>query len=278
MSTPRRLHPLLVMLLWLAAAFIVIGIGPMVLFPSTNSFIRFEAVLWKMFGASLFLGASLYLLRRSDWGIDALGLTPNLRSSGWLLAGSIAGVAIVGLCLLLFRSLATFQFERGMILPVELAISVLVYFFGALLEELAFRGYPLLRLKEHYGSFKAILIVSLAFGVLHLPGMHGMNAVKMIVTTGLCSVIFSIAYLRSRTLWTAVGLHMGMNVALHSIFGSGGGQSPSLLKPMFVDASLLPIDAGFWSFVVATLITIVVMIFLWPHEASARRTAAAAPA
>ena len=265
----RIMHPLLVMALWLAAAFVVIGLGPMVLFPSSNSFVRPEAVMWKMFGASVFLGMSLYLLRKQDWGPDPLGLTLGQRGGVGLVGGFFGGGLIVLLCIMILRAQTPFHFERGAILGSEFAVSLLVYFFGAVLEELAFRGYPLLRLKHRYGSIRAILIVALAFGILHLPGTSGVGAVKMMVTTGLCSIIFSIAYLRSGTLWAAVGLHTGVNVVLHSVF-SGAGQSPSLVRTVFETATALPYDAGFASLVLAALIAIGGMAFLWPRGASAK--------
>ena len=110
-------------------------------------------------------------------------------------------------------------------------------------------------------------VVALAFAVLHLPGLSGADAAKMMVTAGLCSVIYSIAFLRSRTLWAAVGLHMGMNVVLHSVLGDGG-QGPSLWKIVFGNTSSLPYDAGFASFVLAALITIAALMCLWPRQAS----------
>jgi membrane protease YdiL (CAAX protease family) len=266
------LHPLLVLALWLIAAFVIIGLGPMFI-PITGSTVRFEAVLWKMFGASLFLLASLYVLRRSGAGV--LGLRPGRRNLGWLLAGSAGGALFVMLMLALLRALTPFHFEIGTISPAELGLSVQVYLFGALLEELAFRGYPLLRLKERYGAFWAVMAVSLAFGILHLPGMAGMGAVKMIVTTGLCSVIFSIAYLRSGSLWTAVGLHMAMNVVLHSLSGAGGGAGPSLLKTVFDSPSPPAFDSGFWAFTAAAAIMILALGLLWPPHGFRPRGAVA---
>ncbi len=270
----RQLHPLLVLALWLMAAFVIINFGPALL-PMAGSTVRFEAVVWKILGASLFLVATLYLLRRSLWGTGVLGLRPSRRNLGWLLAGSAGGGLFVVLMLALLRALTPFHFEIGTISPAELGISVLVYLFGALLEELAFRGYPLLRLKERYGVFWAVMAVSLAFGILHLPGMSGMGAVKMIATTGLCSVIFSIAFLRSGSLWTAVGLHMAMNVALHSVAGAGGGQGPSLLRTVFDSPSAPAFDTGFWAFTGAAVMMILALGLLWPPRAFKPRGAVA---
>src|SRR5688572_22100024 len=112
--------------------------------PAMASTVRLEAVAWKVFGAGLFLIASLYLLRRSAWGAGVLGLRPHGRNLGWLLAGSAGGVLLVAVCLAILRAFTPFHFESGAISPAEFGIAVLVYLFGALLEELAFRGYPLL--------------------------------------------------------------------------------------------------------------------------------------
>jgi hypothetical protein len=271
MTKRRALHPLFVLLIWLIAAFLAIWTGPMFI-PAANSSVRVEALLWKIVGMSLFLGASAYFLRRNGLGFEVLGLRPTMRNLAWLFAGSSGGVLLVALCFVFLRAMAPFHFEKGTMTPNQLAISVLVYAFGAALEEVAFRGYPLLRLSERYGSFRAVLAVALAFGILHLPGMYGADALKMVVTTGLSSIVFSIAYLGSRTLWAAIGLHMGMNVMLHSVFGGGGGSEPSLFVTKFGQQSL-PFDVGFYALIVTLLLTIAAMMLVWTRVGSAQAKA-----
>jgi membrane protease YdiL (CAAX protease family) len=135
----------------------------------------------------------------------------------------------------------------------QLFTSACIYLAGALLEELAFRGHALIRLRECYGTIIAVLLVSLAFGALHLPGMFGGNAIKIVVLTGCSSLLFCLAYLFSGSLWAAVGLHAGMNFALHSLLGAGGGKGPSLLTPVYKAAAPAGNDAAFWCFVVVQL-------------------------
>jgi len=65
------LDPILSLLLWLMAAFIVIGIGPM-FFPIMGSTVSFAALLWKLLGATLLLVVNLALLRRAP-GVTVLG-------------------------------------------------------------------------------------------------------------------------------------------------------------------------------------------------------------
>lgn len=268
MKDARTLHPLWLLGLALVAAYIVIGTGPRFV-PVTGSTVRLEAVLYKAGGAGLFLLASFHLLRRHPLGPEILGLTLHARNLGWFAVASLAGVMLVGLGFLILRVFVPFHFEPGAMSTTELCFSILIYLFGALLEELAFRGYPLLRLRERYGSVIAIPAVSFAFGLLHLSGMFGMSAVKMIVTTGLCSVLFSLAYLRSGTLWSAVGLHMGMNVMLHSVLG--GGQGPSRLRMVYDSPLPPPFDAGFWSFVLVLLVMIGGLALPWPRRTGIAR-------
>lgn len=253
-----KLHPLLVLLLWTVAAFVVIWAGPM-FFPAANSTASLAALVWKAIGASLFLAANLLLLRRTRAGTKALGLRLTSRNLAWLLAGILGGIVLVTICLALLRIIVSFHFERGTLSAGQLGLSALVYAFGAMLEELAFRAYPLLRLRERYGSPKAVLAVALAFGLLHLPGMRGVDALKIVVTTGLCSILFAIAYLGSGTLWTAIGLHAAMNVTLHSLYGGAGTGEASLLVVKFGQQSP-SFDAGFWTLTLTLVLAVIAVV------------------
>lgn len=263
-----KLNPLLLLLLWTAAALIVIWAGPMFV-PAANSTASVEALVWKAFGASLFLSANLLLLRRTRAGVKVLGLRPTSHNMAWLLAGTVGGIVLVTVCLVLLRTIVQFHFERGTLSAGKLGLSALVYMFGAILEELAFRAYPLLRLRERYGSLKAVLAVALAFGVLHLPGMYGVDALKMVVTTGVCSILFAIAYLRSGTLWTAIGLHAGMNVTLHGVYGGAGAGEASLLVAKFEQQSP-PVDAGFWTLTLTLVLVVIALVTLFSERVPSR--------
>ena len=162
-----------------------------------------------------------------------------------------------------------FHLAPGAITLRELLLSFLIYLFGALLEELAFRGHALLRLRERYGTIAAVLLVSLAFGVLHLPGMTGLNAIKIIALTGLSSSLFCLAYLASGSLWAAVGLHAGMNFMLHSLLGAGGGAGPSQLTPVYEQSAPPGFGTAFWCFIAIQLVCGAGFILVWTrHEAT----------
>lgn len=119
------------------------------------------------------------------------------------------------------------------------------YFWGNLAEELIFRGYALVLLARALGTQRALWILAPAFGWFHLEGLEGMALAKMIATTGAMHFVFTFAYLATRTLWTAAGLHAAANVLLHSITGLSG--QPALFEPEFA-TSLASSHVPFWVF------------------------------
>lgn len=264
-----RLNPVASLLFWLVAAFVLIWTGPM-FFPIAGSTTSFAAFLWKFFGAAVALVLNLRLLRRAP-GARVLGLRPSMHNLALLMLGAIAGGVLVGLWLASFRLLVPFHLAPGAITAFGLLSSLGIYLFGALLEELAFRGHALIRLRERYGTIVAVLLVSLAFGVLHLPGMTGVNAIKIVILTGLSSLLFCLAYLSSASLWTAVGLHAGMNFMLHSIFGAGGGSGPALFRPAYPQPAPIGYDPAFWSLILVQFLCALGLLLAWRGGATLRQ-------
>ena len=72
-------------------------------------------------------------------------------------------------------------------------------------EEFSFRGYPQFTLSQAAGFWPAALVLSCAFGAVHLsnPGENGVG-IAGIVLTGL---FWSFTLRRTGTLWFAVGMH-----------------------------------------------------------------------
>lgn len=92
--------------------------------------------------------------------------------------------------------------------------------FGAMLEELMFRGYPFQRLAESIGSAGAILVFSALFGAVHLwnPNAGGFLSWGFFNTIAV-GVLFAVAYLRTGSLWLPFGLHFAWNFFLGVVFG-----------------------------------------------------------
>jgi hypothetical protein len=116
----------------------------------------------------------------------------------------------------------------------------LVLFISATNEELAFRGYPFQKLVESLGPPGAVAVSSAVFGLAHLGNPH--HTWISTVNTMLVGIPFSIAYLRTRSLWMPVGMHFTWNYVQGFVFGlpvSGYAFPHSLLKVQVRDATWL---------------------------------------
>src|SRR6185295_20003439 len=92
------------------------------------------------------------------------------------------------------------------------AFSGLAILFGAMGEELLFRGYAFQLLIRALGPFATILPTSLLFGLMH--SMNPGVSILGIINTVAFGILFGYAVWRTGALWLSIGLHFGWNVAL----------------------------------------------------------------
>jgi hypothetical protein len=95
--------------------------------------------------------------------------------------------------------------------PSMLFVSILLLF-GAVGEEMLFRGYGFQVLVKGIGPFATILPVAVLFGLAHSQNLN--FGPLALVNTILWGVVLGYAYLRSGDLWLPIGLHFGWNWAL----------------------------------------------------------------
>ncbi len=165
--------------------------------------------------------AMLYLLdrvRRNPLTVMGLGtsrpwkkecLKGTLLGAG-MVAAAVAAIAVVGEL--------SFQFVRppaAWAVPLSAVLWVLAS--AAMLEEVAFRGYPFQKLVEGIGPVGATVLLSVLFGVLHLSNPHA--SLWGFLNTVAIGVVLSIAYLRTGALWLPWGIHFGWNAMLGLVFG-----------------------------------------------------------
>ncbi len=149
-----------------------------------------------------------------------LGLAWNAASRRNLLLGLGGGIgAAVAVCAPpLLLGLATWEpAGEGWGGLGSLAFVLVLLLFGAIGEELLFRGYGFQVLLGAIGRFATILPMAVLFGLAH---SNNQNATRAgIVNTVLWGLLFCFAYLRSRDLWLPIGIHYGWNVSL-PLFGA----------------------------------------------------------
>lgn len=136
----------------------------------------------------------------------------GLALGGLLMAIDVGAIACFG-TLHFHLHLSLHKGERAA------AVAVLLLF-GALMEELTFRGYPFQKLTEACGAFWAVVVLSALFGAVHLgnPDAGGWLSWGFFNTLAV-GVLFALARIRSGSLWFSFGLHFGWNLFQGAVFG-----------------------------------------------------------
>lgn len=108
------------------------------------------------------------------------------------------------------------------------ALGLLGFMAGAAVtEELVFRGILFRVLEERTGTWIALTVIGLLFGLLHLvnPNATLWGAIAIAIEAG---GMLTAAYVATRKLWVPIGLHFGWNFAASAIFSTevSGSNTP----------------------------------------------------
>jgi membrane protease YdiL (CAAX protease family) len=145
--------------------------------------------------------------------------------------------------------------------------SGVILFVAALAEEAMFRGYGLQTLSRAKLALLGVLLTSVPFGLVHLSNPNVVRGITF-ANTALAGIWLAAAYLRTRSLWLALGVHWSWNWALGWFFGLpiSGVQlvSNPLLQaqdngPKWLTGGSYGIEGG----VACTIALILFTVFLW---------------
>lgn len=148
--------------------------------------------------------------RLSDIGLGWKRSSPKHLLIGF--AGGL-GSALLVTGLPVLAGLATIQRDPASTfnLPSLLFVSI-VLLFGAVGEEMLFRGYACQLLMQQNGLFATLLPVSALFAVAHSNNLSS-NYLGLF-NTFLWGLLLGISFLRSGDLWLPIGIHFGWNWGL----------------------------------------------------------------
>jgi hypothetical protein len=96
-------------------------------------------------------------------------------------------------------------------------LSVLWFAAGAMGEELLFRGYAFQSLIQGLTFLPATLMMAVVFGLAHLQNPH-VTAFSL-SNVVLAGILFSFAYMKTRSLWLPFGIHFAWNFSQTTLFG-----------------------------------------------------------
>ncbi len=260
----------------LALLSVIGGIGGAVIFYlpigfSENSLLAFALPFFILLVAVVFIG---WLCGRFLEGLPfrALGcwFTKNWLKD--LALGLVFGAAAMGFAALItvIFGATSFQFNLAAgqsAILLTLAVSLGIFIVGAASEEALFRGYILQTFVRANLAWLAIALTSLFFAAGHLTNPSA-NYIG-IINTVLAGIWFSVAYLKTRTLWLAFGLHLAWNWVQGAILGlpvSGITEittAPLLLPTNNGSIVLTGGDYGIEGGIACTIAVIIFILLTW---------------
>jgi uncharacterized protein len=165
------------------------------------------------------VSGSIMMVRVEGRPMGALGFPLHRPAAREALLGIATGAVIIAtaVLLLLLTTSAHFTGDSGTARAYVgfLGWTLLFFTIAAALEEVLFRGYPFQVLVEWLGVWPAIVVASGLFSALHAqnPGVTPLALVNIF----LAGILLSLAYLKTRSLWYATGVHLGWNWTMASL-------------------------------------------------------------
>ncbi|MBL0345928.1 type II CAAX endopeptidase family protein [Candidatus Villigracilis affinis] len=161
----------------------------------------------------------------------------NMRWLKEFCLGGLTGAALMLVPALIMWFLGWVHWQWNPIGFSTLMSIVLLFVGVAAAEELLFRGFIFQRLIAGLGQWPAQLILAGYFLLTHLnnPGMTGDVKVLASINIFIASLMFGVAFIRTKSLAMPLGLHFMANLTQGGVLGFGvsGTDQSGLLKPVF---------------------------------------------
>ena len=211
-------------------------------------------------GFAVYLGHAHFVERRT---VPELGLQGMGRELGF---GLLIGAGLYTACELVLMALGIYRITGfnplSFLLPaIAMAISSSVF------EELLFRGVLFRSVEAWFGSWAALVVSSLVFGLTHLINPQGTieGALFIAVEAG---ILLAAAFILTRRLWLSIGFHMAWNYTQSAIFSgivSGNDAAPGLIRSTVKGPDLLTggsfgVESSILALVLCTTTGIVMLV------------------
>ncbi|MEV6818644.1 CPBP family intramembrane glutamic endopeptidase [Nocardiopsis dassonvillei] len=179
--------------------------------------------------------------------------------------GTLLGVGLFALVIVNIVFLGGYQ-VNGLGSPMS-ALGLVGFMAAvAVTEELMWRGVLFRIIEERTGSWIALALTGLAFGLVHLINPHATlwGAIAIAIEAG---GMLTAAYIATRSLWLPIGLHFGWNIAGSAIFStsvSGSNTPQGLLDvtisgPTIITGGDFGPEGSMYSVVFCVIVTVVLM-------------------
>lgn len=211
-------------------------------------------------GFAVYIGHAHFVERRTA---TELGLAGLGRQFG---IGLLVGAGLYAACEGVLMALGIYRIDglnplRFLIPAVAMAISSSVF------EELLFRGVLYRSVETWFGSWAALVVSSLVFGLSHLANPQATleGALFIAVEAG---ILLGAAAMLTRQLWLSIGFHMAWNYTQSAIFSgvvSGNDAEPGWIRstvngPDYLTGGNFGVESSVLSLVLCTTTGIVMLV------------------
>lgn len=160
----------------------------------------------------------------------------NLTWFKELIIGLLIGAVLMVIPALILTAFGCISWQTNTFSYTTLVSGLTLFVTVAFAEELLFRGFFFQRLIDAFGQWPAQIIIAGLFLLTHLnnPGMTGITKVLASINIFIASLMFGIAYIKTKKLAMPLGLHFMANFIQGTILGFGvsGEKESSLFKPL----------------------------------------------
>lgn len=187
----------------------------------------------------LFIVTWICVLVRKE-KLSDVGFHFNLRWLQQLVVGTLVGIIMILVTAGIIWSIGGVTFELDAQRSLQgLSYGLYLFLMGSLMEEILHRGFIFQRLIDGLGIWPAQILMAILFTLGHWgnPGMEGITQFFASLDLFIGSLIFGLAYIKTRSLALPVGLHLGWNWAQGDILGFNvsGFDKAGWFKPVFQD-------------------------------------------
>ena len=188
-----------------------------------------------------------------------LGFNTKNRLNEFII-GIVIGAIIMTFGYLLLLFLGEITFQKTIFDFKEIILSILLFTFVAVMEEILLRGYILRNLMVSFNNYVALFISSIIFASIHAfnPNIDLFSMTNIF----LAGILLGISYIHTKNLWFPIALHLSWNL-FQAFFGFNvsGQDSYSLIEFSISENTIL--NGGAFGFegsilsVIAMIITII---------------------
>ncbi|MFM2450904.1 MAG: hypothetical protein RIS44_3354 [Pseudomonadota bacterium] len=211
-------------------------------------------------GFAVYVGYARWIEQRAVSELELRGMGRQLG------VGLLVGAGLYAACEMILMALGIYRIVglnplSYMVPAIAMAVSSSVY------EELLFRGVLFGSLEQWLGSWAALMVSSLVFGLTHLINPQGTleGALFIAVEAG---VLLGAAYMLTRKLWLSIGFHMAWNYTQSAIFSgvvSGNDAQQGLIRstvkgPDWLTGGAFGVESSVLALLLCTTIGIAMLV------------------